>query len=235
MIEFISELERILVKWPEGAVWKLSQLADYTRTPSPKVADFFFGAFGRTFDIEGTVSREEAQQALTTMKETFSGELQARQKFLEERQQNAVRDYDRTMDRVRALQQDKNWHNAYRTLTYYFGRYEKDIPCELLVDVCNDCLRLGIKAQVNLQELGVWMRKIVDLAHNTPSEQALENVLDFIDAYGTHFAKAPGEQGRKLLRGIMGGLKETFEQHGLTPRLDALTQELALSEGALKQ
>lgn len=230
MIEFISELERVLQKWSEGTVWKLSQLADYTKTPSTKVADFFFGAFGRTFDIEGTVSREEAQQALATMKETFQGELLARERFLQERQKQALRDFDRTMERVRALQQEKNWHGAYRTLTYYFGRYEKDIPPDLLLDVCGDCMRLGIKAQVNLQELGVWLRKVVDQASVNPTEQSLEDLLDFVDAYGSHFTSTPGDQGRKFLRGILNSLKDVYGKFGLSEKLDGLARELSLAE-----
>jgi hypothetical protein len=232
MLDFICELERVMVKWPENASWTLAQIADGTGTGVPQVVDFLSDTLDRELEVHESLTHAEAAQALATLKDRMSVELAARQRRLEQRREKAIRTYDVTMEKVRVLQSAKNIRAAYRTLSYYVGCHEKDLPEELLLSLCGECLRLGIKSDANLQELSQWLRKGVTACINLGTTQSTEDALDFLDAYGDHFVGAASDgagSGRRLIGAVLETVKQQALNHNLIPRYDVLMKELRLA------
>lgn len=229
MLDFICELERVLSKWPENASWNLAQIADQTATGVPQVVDILSDTLDRELEVHEALTRAEAMKALDILKDRMSGQLQARQKRLEVRREKAIRAFDLTMEKVRVLQGAKNWRSAYKTLSYYVGRHEKDLPGELLLSLCGECLRLGFKAEANLQELSMWLRKGVAASLSSETAHGVEEALDFIDAYGELFQEeSQAAPGRRLLGSVMEGLKREAVSHNLAPQYEVLAKDLGV-------
>jgi len=226
MLDFICELERVIGKWPEATSWTLAQIADKTKTGVPQVVDILSDTLDRELEVHETLTQIEAAQVLSSLKERMSGELAARQKRLDERREKAIRAYDNTMEKVRVLLAAKNWRNAYKTLGYYVGCNEKDLPDDLLLTLCGECLRLGAKSETNMQELSQWLRKGINACMTTPSAEWIEEAIDFIDAYGQVFMDDSSQRGKKLIENVLETIKDQAAHHNLMSRYDEVVREL---------
>jgi len=229
ILDFICELDRVIVKWPENASWTLAQIADHTESGVPQVVDILSDTLDRELEVHESVTHAEAQQVLTTLKERMAGELAARQKRLDQRREKAVRAYDVTMEKVRVLLSTKNVRAAYKTLTYYVGLHEKDLSDDLMLHLCGECLRLGIKAEANLQELSQWLRKGVAACIRSASPSTTEDAIDFIDAYGPFFIEDVEGRGRRLIENVLDTLKSQATTYSLVPQFDSLVRDLKIS------
>lgn len=230
MLDFICELEVVLGKWPEGDAWSLAQIADQTHTSVPQVVDFLSEILDRELEVHESLSRAEAVQAFTVLSERMADELAARQRHIELRRDKAVKAYDVAMEKVRVLLVAKNWRSAYKSLTYYVGCYEKDVPKDLLLNLCGECLRLGVKSGANLQELSQWLRKgIAACLLGEGSSAAVEDALDFLDAYGECFMDSSDDRGRRLIANVLASVKGHAEAHDLVSRFDTLRQDLRIA------
>jgi hypothetical protein len=228
MLDFICELERVLSKWPDAASWSVAQIADYTGTGVPQVVDFLSDTLERELEVHESLTRTDGVNALAILKDRMSVQLAAREKRLAVRREKAIRAYDVTMDKVRVLLGEKNGRSAYKTLSYYVGRHEKDVPDELLLSLCGECLRLGQKSGANLQELSQWFRKGVAACLNSGSQESIEEAFDFIDAYSELFVDDGTERGRRLISNVLDSIKVQAESFNLTPQLDTLAKDLGL-------
>lgn len=229
MLDFICELERVLGKWPDAAAWTLAQIADQTMTGVPQVVDILSDTLDRELEVHETLTRVEGLKVLEVLKDRMSPQLALRQKRLDARREKAIRNYDVTMEKVRVLQTAKNWRSAYKTLSYYVGRHEKDVPDDLLLNLCGECLRLGFKAEANLQELSLWLRKGVAACLVADSPAAIEEALDFIDAYTEPFSTEADGSGKRLLGNVLENLKIQAESHNMAPQLAVLVKDMGLS------
>ncbi len=232
MLDFICELERAVVKWPENATWTLAQIADYTSTGVPQVVDFLSDTLDRELEVHETLTLAEAHQALGLLRERMATQLAARERRMAERREKAIRSYDLTMEKVRVLQATKNWRSAYKTLTYFVGRSEKDVSDELLLLLCGECLRLGIKAEASMPELSIWLRKGVAACLNAGSPAAIEDAIDFIDAYGDAFRGAAtdeSERGNRLIGSVLASVKMQAEILNIAPQFEVMVKDLRMT------
>src|SRR5690606_26285862 len=94
--------------------------------------------------------------------------------------------------------------------------------------ICNDALRLGIKSTVNFQELAQWLKKGIELCLEAPTSDAVEDALDFVDAYGAHFLNHQGDKGRQLIQALLCQLNQMATDLGLISKLREVYAELAL-------
>jgi hypothetical protein len=207
MLNFVLELERIIGRWPENTPWTIAQIADYTNSNVATAVDAISTSLNREFDIQESINLAEGRQVLQTMRERLSRQLEARLRKIQLEKDAAMRAYDLTMDSIRVSQAAKDWRTAYKTLSYFVGRYEKNIDQGLLVSLCGDCIRLGQKAGCNVQELGSWMRKAIDSAAISGEPSAIEDALDFIDAYGDLFNSDTQGVGFKIISGALTQLQ----------------------------
>jgi hypothetical protein len=230
MLDFICELDRVIIKWPADASWTLTQVADATNASVTQVVDLLSDTLDRELEVAETVTRMEAEKALGILKERMSGELAARERQTAARRDKAIKAYDAAMDKVRALQVTKNWRSAYKTLSYYVGLHERDIPEDMLFTLCGECIRLGTKAEANTQELSQWLRKGVATCLKASSPQAVEDAIDFIDASSDAFMAdgLDAERGRRLIGNVVESIREHAESFNMTSQLAHLTKELRL-------
>jgi hypothetical protein len=229
MLDFICELEKVMCKWPDDDVWTLAHLADQTMTGVPQVVDIVSEILEKEIEVHETINKVDGTKVLTALKERMHGQLLARKRRMEIRRDNAIKAYDQAMDRVRVLLMTKNWRSAYKTLTYYVGRYEADLPDDLMLTLCGECLRLGAKANSNMQEMSQWLKKGVSACIRGGTSEYTEEALDFIDAYSEHFIIDLGGRGRRLLNNMLSQLKDSVDTYNLTPQYNALVQGLGIS------
>lgn len=228
MLDFICELERVLTKWPASESRSLEQIADATETSVPQAVDYLSDTLDRELEVHETLTHAETLKALGLLKERMASQLAARERRMSERRDKAIKAFDVTMDKVRVLQATKNVRAAYKTMTYYVGRHEKDIPDELLLSLCGECLRLGIRAEANLQEMSQWLRKGVAACLAAATPEAIEAAVDFIDAYGDHFREDPVGGGRRLIGSVLDSVKVQAEALSLQPQFDSLVKDLKI-------
>jgi hypothetical protein len=229
MLDFICELERVMTKWPENVSWTIAQVADYTSTSVPQVVDILSDVLDREIEVHEVVTAAEGARALATLRERMADQLAEREKQQLARRDKAMRSYDVTMEKVRILSGDKSWRNAYKTLSYYVGCHEKDLPDDVLLSLCGECLRLGFKAQANIQELTQWLRKGIAACLKAGTPEATYAAIDFIDAYGESFVEGEGLRGKKLVGNVLESVRPQAETFNLTPQYDSLLKELCLS------
>ena len=226
MLDFVCEFERVVSKWPQEACWTVAQVADYTATGVPQVVEVLSEVLGRELEVHESIGLSDATKALNILKDRLQVQLAARQKRIEETRAKAVMAYDNVMEKVRILQMTKNWRSAYKTLSYFGGSYEKQLPVEILQTLCGDCLRLGMKADANMQELSQWLRKGVRASLTTGCEASLEDALDFIDAYSDFFIDRSQQGGRQLLANMLMRVRESAAQSNLMLQFDNIAKDI---------
>lgn len=226
MLDFICELEQALIKWPESANWTLAQIADQTSTGVPLVVDYLSDTLDRELEVHETLTRAEAVRALEILTDRMSSQLAARQKHLDELRDRAIRAYDSVMEKIRVLQATRNWRSAYKTMSYYVGCYEKDLPKDLMIELSGECLRLGIKSDANLQELSLWLRKGIDACIQIGTLDALESGLDFLDAYAPRFLDKSDSRGKRLLGHALETLCQASDLLQSNPQYTNLIRDL---------
>jgi hypothetical protein len=207
MLEFALAFEKVLTRWPDNTPWTIAQIADFTNSSVSTAVDAISTTLNREFDVQETVTPSEARQVLAALKERLQRQLEARERKIQADCDAAMRAYDLTMERIRITQMAKDWRGSYKTLSYFVGRYDKNISHDLLVALCGDCIRLGHKAGFNMQEIGQWFRKAVEAAVLSGSKDVLEDVLDFVDAYGEIFSTDRNGVGGKILNNALNILE----------------------------
>lgn len=227
MLDFICEMDRVIKDLPTDGAWTAGDIAGMTDTPIPKVIDCLADALGRDIDVGETVNIKDLIQALNIMKQRMHAQLAARARRVQRQRDRAIRAYDLSMEKVRILQKDKNWHSAYRTLSYFIGKYEGDMPDEHLLPIYEDCLRLGFKARANLQELGLWLYRCVDLCQRGNTREGLTDAMDVIDTYSEFFVGENQDRGGKILHNALGRIQDPAQELELAAEYEALARTLA--------
>ena len=141
----------------------------------------------------------------------------------------AIESYENILSKVRTMETMKNWRSAYKTLNYFYGMHHKKIPNELCVNLCNECLRLGIKEKINFQELSQWLKLGIRHLISRPCEDSVEDALDFLDAYGDYFLSEPRGKGEQFLTNLFLMLKPSAMEFDLSDKLNEVAGELKLN------
>jgi SOS response regulatory protein OraA/RecX len=229
VLDFIEKFETALSLWPSDAKWPLTHVAEITRIQLPHVVNYLAEVLEKASEVHDPITRKEADRALNLLKQKMRSEIEARQRILERQRNRAVGAYEKTMDIVRQQQSTKNWYGAYRTLSYFFGNYHAQLNNETAVTICNDALRIGIKAKVNFQELAQWLQKGIENILGSTSMSAVEDAIDFVDAYGEYFIAEDSVKGARLIQAIFNQLRVMALDPISNARLDELRVELNLS------
>lgn len=226
IVDFIYKLNSVLPKWQNGTQWTLNQIANATETSVPHVLQYISEGLSKELDVTGLVTHEEAIQALDLLSKKMRPQIEVREKVIAERRRKAVEAYERMMEKVRVLTAAGNKHAAYKTLIYFAGQFENELPREVLVNACSDAVRLGIKAEINIQELGRWLQKGVMVSMAVQNKESIEDALDLIDAYGEYFLMETSGKGGMLLGNILATLEEPAALHELWEQYKALVAQL---------
>ncbi len=224
MLQFVCELDRILKKSPDQNRWSLSQLAEQTQTPLFQVVDIISMTLDREIDLQDSLAMNEINKALNLLKDRLKDEINAIERVKNEKRIKALNAYDFVMEKIRLLQHAKNWHSAYRTIAYYLGTYEKDLPRDVLLTVVGDSLRIGLKATINIQELGHWFKKAIMTDYDDLGSEAFEETLDFMDAYVEDLISFSPDAAKRIVLSTSDFLKPFATKFSRSEQLEKILQ-----------
>jgi len=231
MIDFIYKLNSILPTWPNGSQLTLSQISEATATEVPHVLHYLGEGLSKEIDVIDTFSIEEATTAVDLLSKKMRPQIEAREKKLAENRKKAAIAYDRMMEKVRVYLASGNAHSAYKTITYFAGQHEQILPEDILITAASDAVRIGIKANTNVQELGRWLQKSVAVAMKAQTRDGIEEALDLVDAYGEYFLSEDTGKGPLLLGNILAALEEPSARYELWEQYKTLVGQLYPPEG----
>lgn len=208
MLEFVHALEKMVLDDPRRSHWELGEIAKQCDYPCHQVFECINVALGEDVDARAPLTRSKLLQVLVILKEKTRPQFMLEQKRLMQQQQKIRQNYEAIMTKIRGSQKTGDWRKAYRSLSYFAGSYAQELPYDLQLVLFNDCLRLGVKARINLQELGNWLRRVVEETLKNPTNDALVDAIDFFDTYQDEFLSDKTGLGSKLLKNIARPLKE---------------------------
>lgn len=226
MIDFIYKVNELLPVWPVDEKWTPHKIAEETDTSLPHVLQYLNEGLGKEIELGTTISNNDIHEAVGLLKKRYRDLIEEREKRKAERQQKAIRAFDIVMGKVRVMQSYSKWNHAYKTLCYFAGQYESELPREYLTTVCSDIIRMGIKARVNIQEISRWLQKGVSIAMSHQNRDGIAEALDFIDAYGEYFLNEDTGKGALLLGNILAVVEEPSARHELWEEYKGLVNQL---------
>ncbi len=225
-IEFVRDYEQLLKHWPSDVKWPLTAIAGEMARPVPFVVNILTELTDRELDIHDPISYREADRILTIIKQRLRPEIELFELQRLKLREKIKNDYTSLAGKIRDLCKVKNWHSAYRTLSYFAGQHQNNMDPELFVSICDECLRLGQKAGINHQELGIWLRKSVSYGVREASVDAFEDTLDLIEVYAPYFLEDSSGGGERLVASILGSLTRTAVELAMVDRLREFCQGL---------
>ncbi len=208
MIDFIYKLNENLPSWPVGTKWSLNQLSAATETSIPHVLQYLTEGLGSEIDLTASISRDEAAEAMLFLSKKMQPEIEKREKQLEKKRQESIDSFRVVMKRVVAMQIKGNWRGAFRTLCYFAETQEAFLPPELLLELCNETMRSGVKCSASMQEISFWLQKGIAIALSFQSPQGIDEALDLIDAYREYFLYDDSGKGLSILGNVLSVLEE---------------------------
>ncbi len=229
MLDFMLELEKVLKTWPDNTKWNLIQIADTTATPIPHVVEYVTECLGRSLDIHEPLSFAEMSKTHAIIQEKLHAAIEKRRREEQKEVEKTKLLFDVLLDRVRSMETKQNFRGAYRTLSYFYGIHKPRLAPVHIVQICDNCLRLGIKENINIQELSQWLRTGIRTLLKVSNSDVVEDALDFLDAYGDYFLKEPRGRGEQLITNIFLTLKPSAMEFNLTPRLNEIAGDLNLT------
>ena len=229
MLDFVLELESLLKRWPDNAKMNIVQIGEKTKTATPHVMEYLSDALNKTLDIHDPMSYNEVSKAFAILFDKSQDDIRRKQEEVRLLGEKALKSYDASMEKIKIMQCTKNWRGAYRTLAYFFGLNKEYLPNDIIVNICDECLRIGIKASINFQELSQWLRQSIITLLNSADEASIESALDVIDAYGEFFMSQPGGRGENYLTGLIMELKPAVMEFNLNDRLNCLAKDLNIT------
>jgi len=229
MLDFLLELERVLKLWPDNVKWSLVEIAERTNTKIPHVVETITEVLNKSLDVHEPLTYNEVNKAHMILMDRKRPELEALKLREKQAIQKAVESYQGTMDKIRIMEITKNWRSAYKTLNYFYGINHALLPLDYRVEICNECLRLGIKEQINFQELSQWLKRGIQHLLQKPSTDSIEDALDILDAYGDYFLSEPRGKGEKFLTNMFLLLKPSAMEFDLSVKLNEVARELELT------
>jgi len=231
VLNFIDKFESVVRTWPKDEKRPLTQLAEFTGIDLPHVVSILSDVLDNCPDVHDLISFKESERILHLLKQRMRSEIEAKKVQIEVQKQRSEQAYLSTLTKINKLQKDGNWYSAYRTLSYFAGIHNKRLCRETQVHLCNEILRLGIKANANFQELAQWLKKGIELSMATAN--AIEEALDFIDAYGEHFLEEKTGKGAKFIKFLLYQLKMTAITPESSEKLLQVTSDLNIQVSEL--
>lgn len=230
MIDFIYRASDVLSKWSAHDKWTLHKLAEMTNTSLPHVLQYLNEGLGKEIEITGTLSVTEFQDAVSLLRKRYKEQIDEREKKKALLQEKAVQGFDLVMMKILAMQREKRWGHAYKSLYYFAGQYEEALPREYATTLCSELIRMGIKADINIQEISRWLQKGVSIAMSYQNREGIAEALDFIDAYGEFFINDDSGKGPLIIGSILAAIEEPAARFELWEEYKAMVNQLYPNE-----
>ena len=183
----------------------------------------------KNLDVHEPLSYNDVHKAHVILMDRKRPELEAMRLKEKQSTQKSIESFHSMMEKIRIMETTRNWRSAYKSLNYFYGIHHTRLPSEYQVQICNECLRLGIKEQINFQEISQWLKRGIKLLMSRPSEEAIEDALDFLDAYGDYFLTEQKAKGEKFLTNLFLMLKPSAMEFDLSGKLNEVARDLELT------
>lgn len=226
MLNFILNLENVLKTWPENTKYNLIQLSELTESKVPHTVEFVSPILNKASDIHEPLTYNEVNKVFNVLKEKKRSEINARFVLENQKKEKAYKLYLTLTDKIRKMDASRQWREAYKTLNYFYCVNKDMLTKEAIVSICDECLRIGIKEKINLQELSYWLKTGIQSLLKYSDPDSIEDALDFLDAYGDHFLSSKKLNGEKLISEIFLLLKPSAMEFDLTQRFNEVAKEL---------
>lgn len=226
ILDFIEKFETQIKEWPADEKWPLTRIAQQTSTSLPYVVEAMTEVLDRALDVHDPISRKDGDKCLAALKQRMRHEIESRRRKEHERRIRAAEAYQNLMLKLQNLQSERNWYAAYRTLTYFHGIHANSLNYDTIICICNDALRIGIKAEVNFQELAQWLQKGLEKCLGLSSQDAIEEALDFIDAYGEYFMTEKTGKGKVFILSLLRQLRSVAQDPNSIAKFSQITYDL---------
>lgn len=226
MIDFIFRANDVVSSFPTNEKWSIQELSKLTETSVPNVLQYLNEGLSRDFDVGEPVLCSEVFEAINLLQKRYRAELNEHERLVRAEQERAVESYHKVMKKVLSLQVQKMWDQAYKTLCYFSGEFDKTLPPDYKTTICNDIVRLGIRCNASIQDISHWLEKGVSVAMSYKSRDGVAEALDFIDAYGEFFLRENSGKGPLLMGNILAAIEEPSARYELWEEYKALLNQL---------
>lgn len=207
MIEFYFRFKELYTLWQKTSLYSysLTQIAEQTQTTLPYVIKYLSESLSTELEITRRITLKEAKVILEILSQKHKNEIEERTRFLERKTQSVILAHQKNLEKADKLQLAQKWDHAFRTLSYFAGEHEEDLPKDLFVNLCSNIVRSGIKSEnINLQEISRWLRKGVERNLKEYNQESLKDALDLIETYSLYFQREPSGKGKLVLIEILG-------------------------------
>lgn len=226
MLNFILNLESLLKTWPENTKYNLIQVSELTGEKVPHAVDYVSQILPKAADIHEPLTFNEVNKVYNLLREKKRSELNARFVVENQKKDRALKAFEAMMAKIKVMDSQKQWRQAYKTLSYFYGSQKQLLTSDVVVAICDEALRIGIKEKINLQELSLWLKVGVQTLLVKSDLNAIEDALDFLDAYGDYFLENKKNNGEKLISEIFLLLKPSAMEFELTQKFNEVAREL---------
>jgi len=209
MLDFVYKLNYLLNNQQITSSQTLKQLAELTTTSFPYTLQYMSEALSKEIDLTHKFSPSEIIEAANFLSRKLSQQIEAREKYLANRQDKAKIAYEKLMLKIAKMQKEQEWYISFKTMCYFAGHNEQDLSKEIFMTMCSDIIRAGIKSKsTNPQELGIWLERGVLLSLKEKSKESVEDALDLIETYGDFFIEEGSGKGKLILLNILALIEE---------------------------
>lgn len=222
---FVEELDRVVAKWPDNAVWTVSMVAAYTGASQDEAEVWFSFGLETSLDFQTRLTADQGRHATARLKEAVRDGAHVHRVETRAVAEATTARYQALKSRLRELAAEKDWRRAYKNLSNFVAQEGDRLTFEDQIEALGDCLRYGTKGEVAAGDLVQWIKKGVEVSLIDGSKQGAEDALDFIEAYGDYFV----EQGNKLIiETLLTSLDKPIEQFSLGDRRLEVREEVGL-------
>jgi hypothetical protein len=226
MIDFIYKFNKLLSSWQVGTSKTMQDLSTQMEVPLPHLIHNFGEVLGKEFDVTALLSFDEAMEAFLILGRKHRQEIEIRELELEKEREKVSKLYEDLMPRIVKMQLDKKWYQAFRTLSYFSGQHGGDLTPHILINLCSEIVRSGVRCSANLQEVAYWLEKGIVTAINLQTEDNLEEAFDLLDAYAEYLLKEESGRGEKIVLKILKILEEKSYQLNKFNRYKEVVKEI---------
>jgi len=216
----------LLSFWQVGKSRSLQELSTEMEMPLPHLIQHLSEVLGTDFDITGSISFDEAMEAFLILGRQYRKEIEVHEKELDKAREYVAELYQQLAPRVVKMQLDKKWYQAFRTLSYFAGQHENKLKSELLINICSEIVRSGLRCSANLQEIAYWLEKGIMVSLDRQTTESLEEAFDFLDAYADSFLKEPTGRGEKIVLKLLKVLEEKAYHFDKSDRYKDVVKEI---------
>ena len=207
MIEFLYKINELLTTWQPDQQKSLEAISSHMNISLPHIIQYLSETLEKEFEVTDSLSFDEAMGTYLVLSRKLKAEIKEHEKKLATERAKIAQLYEQLIIRVSNMQIEKQWYQAFRSLTYFAGQHTANMIKETRIELCSEIVRVGLKAFANIQEIGYWLQKAVHYAIEEQDTEGFDEALDILDAYAESFLNEKTGQGAKLIRNILGSLE----------------------------